>query len=560
MRFINTGFFVDNGISRAFDVVVSARSAYHVANPQLNGLQNGLAVISVACNSEVDLRVELKLSCDPPGATNCASCAAIIDTNARAACYQAGCACFGSMVVTETECTGASYDQRRMAYGCAAADVDIVFPTASDPVTMSILDFDGAVNQFGAYIEERVQLYRSTNWRSPLRAGLQYPAATVSTITVEEIPTTCQAGQSPPACKPASLRATSNEVGDATNDPTGLLDLTPAQASRGIQVFFTPERGYVDGTFSVVDTGVIRGFCTADRHFLLGGSSGLCYPPPSAPPPTPPISPPSSPPAPCLLNIGGDVCAYSLIVSGDAIVSSHSHYKPFAIGGTLHDGTPTEHATVGGYSYVFNPSGDVLRNRFQFQAGVAYRQIIPFDWSALEHLARTIQSIDYPSYHRIFVVCAGGYYTMSSLFSEGSALAQSSGYSVLVVFNTDQQVTIGSSWQGRPFSASILAPFSHVIIDDNAGYVDGFIVAKSLSMGRRGGSVQMHGRCFNGLPSGGCYGADTCGRGRGGGGDCVDTKGTTKCIRKLRKGKCSRKQRVREVVCRQTCGSCQTFG
>jgi len=245
-------------------------------------------------------------------------------------------------------------------------------------------------------------------------------------------------------------------------------------------------------------------------------------------------------------------------VRHNAVVSSHSHYKAFAIGGTLYDGTPTEQATVGGYSYVFEPSGDVLRNRFHFQGGVSYRQPIPFDWSAFEQLARTIQPLDAPSYHRIFVLCAGGYYTVSSLYNVESQLAGASGYNVLVVFNTDQEITIGSSWQGRPFVASILAPFSHVTIDDNAGYVDGFIVAKSLAMGRKGGPVQMHGRCFSGLPLEGCVGADTCigGSGRGGETNCVDLKGTTKCIRKLRKGKCGKKLRVRDMVCRQTCGTC----
>ena len=303
MRFTNTGQLLNNGVSLSFDLVVSNRSAYSATDPSANGLQNGLARISVAYDSEVELRVQLKLSCDPPGALNCGSCAAITDVTSRTSCYQAGCACFGSLVSTESECTGARYEHRRLSYGCAAGDSDVVFPESSEPVTMSILDFDGARNRFGGYIAERVQLFRYTNWRTPLRPGLQYAVnPTGSTITVDEI----SAGQTPGL--PASLRATSTEVGDATNDPVDILDLTPAQASRGIQVFFTPELGYVDGIFSVVDTGVIRGFGTGDRHFLIGGNSGLCYPPPSLPsppapppplpPPLPPSPPPNSPPPP----------------------------------------------------------------------------------------------------------------------------------------------------------------------------------------------------------------------------------------------------------------------
>ena len=273
MRFTNVGSFLDNGVSKSFDMVVANRSAYSAASPQSNGIQNAMAGISVACNSHVDLRVELKFSCTPDGVANCAVCAALRGrgTGRRLqsvdACYQAGCACFGSMVYAETECTGTRYEQRRQQYSCSIMDEQLVFPTRDEPVTMSVYDFDGEINPFGGYIAEQVTLSRYTHFATPLRPGFQYSAISTSTVAVEEVAGTLGTDQ--------YLRATSTAVGNAADDPTDIIDLTPSQAAKGIQVFFKPERGYVDGTFAVIDTGVIRGFCTADRTFFIGGDSGL---------------------------------------------------------------------------------------------------------------------------------------------------------------------------------------------------------------------------------------------------------------------------------------------
>ena len=49
----------------------------------------------------------------------------------------------------------------------------------------------------------------------------------------------------------------------------------------------------------------------------------------------------------------------------------------------------------------------------------------------------------------------------------------------LAVFTGTGTVTL-SSGNGRQFGPSVLAPYADVVVDERAGYVDGFIVAKNL--------------------------------------------------------------------------------
>ena len=214
---------------------------------------------------------------------------------------------------------------------------------------MAFYDFDSKLNPAGGLLTEQIELQRYAYFKTPL-----FPAAT-STVATEELRTGCPA---PPAACETTLRLKSTEIGDATNDPTDIQILTSQQAARSVQVFLRPEYGYLDGKFSVVDNGVITGFCNDDRQFLIGGDAGLCRPPPSmppsppppSPPPSlppsrppspppapPPVPPPPSPPCSWLGGLGGSnaVCNYGVIVQTDAFISSHTHRRPFAIGGLL---------------------------------------------------------------------------------------------------------------------------------------------------------------------------------------------------------------------------------
>lgn len=470
---------------------------------------------------------------------------------------------------------------------------------------MTFYGLDGENTQLGAYVAEQVTLYRFGYYRTPLRVsdrfGSTVPASTIA-ITEDAVTT------------PSYLRLTSTALGTAADDPTDILDLTPTQAARGIQVFFDPgsDEGYIDGNFAVVDTGVTLGLCTNDRDFLIGGNSGLCAPPPSPPPPTTPPSPPPpplAPPPPCTFDMsflasgrrlatsaestsagatssnnlekeeeegrrlsalppspppfppptGPSVCDYSLIVKEDAVVASHAHYGAFAIGGLLIDATPLEQSTVGGTSTV----GSLAGKSFHFAGGVTLGAPLPFPfaWSHFEYMAKTLEHrVDSDSQMHVHVLCAGGRVDLARLY-RGGDFAGRAGHNTLVVFNTPDNVILGSTGDGRPFFASVLAPFSKVSVEDDAGYVDGFIIAKSFSMTKKGGAVQLHGRCFadGGYP--GSMHAVACGTGAtncpANSALCFDDPGIwadKKCRKKLKKRKCHKRKPA--MKCRATCGYC----
>jgi len=246
-------------------------------------------------------------------------------------------------------------------------------------------------------------------------------------------------------------------------------------------------------------------------------------------------------------------------------VSSRSHHGAFAVGGVLTDGTPDQSATVGGHSFAGSVSSN---HEFIFAAGVTIGpQYFPFSWSALEWLAGVLRpsseqdtggGISSDNTQAVHVVCHGGRFSIANFFTTPPI---GGGRSVLVVFNTPETVYIERSSSGRAFLGSILAPFSKVILADDAQSVDGFIVAKSFEMGPGGGSVELYGRCFSG--SLGCdatvNSANNCAPSSGTS-SCEDAKSVRKCQRKSKKGKCRQKRKVREIHCRKTCGACNLRG
>ena len=261
--------------------------------------------------------------------------------------------------------------------------------------------------------------------------------------------------------------------------------------------------------------------------------------------------PPSSNPTVISLLPSGPPCKQS-----DR--SSHANYGAFAIGGLLKDAAPTISKTVGGHSWVGSLSGSA---RFIFEAGVTVggESMFPINWAHVEYLATTIQ----PS-RTVHVKCAGGRFDIASVHSRAGLPTGTSGGNVLVVFNTHDDVTLGATFDGRQFTASVLAPFSKVTLEGSIGYVDGYIIAKALQMSSTDSSSQIHGRCY----SGGSGDGILCG-GDGSRANCpssplqptvrcADRVPTRRCLRKARKGKC-RKRRMREEKCMLTCNHCGTM-
>jgi hypothetical protein len=69
----------------------------------------------------------------------------------------------------------------------------------------------------------------------------------------------------------------------------------------------------------------------------------------------------------------------------------------------------------------------------------------------------------------------------------------------VVIFNTSQDVFITKTSDGRQFGPSIIAPFAKVSVSGEAGYVDGFVVAKTFeTTGGSQGSLQLHGDTYSG--------------------------------------------------------------
>jgi len=70
----------------------------------------------------------------------------------------------------------------------------------------------------------------------------------------------------------------------------------------------------------------------------------------------------------------------------------------------------------------------------------------------------------------------------------------------LAVFNTNDDICLTKTNDGRPFGPSILAPFSKVTLVD-AGFLDGVVIAKEFTTvwdGLMGGEFQLHGDSYNG--------------------------------------------------------------
>ena len=243
-------------------------------------------------------------------------------------------------------------------------------------------------------------------------------------------------------------------------------------------------------------------------------------PTPSPPPPlvatTPPPPPSPSPPPPlppsgaggvggcehesgrCVLPLGVDL--YSVVTREGATITGHGIYKGLAVGGTLVDGTPSESGTVGGASWVHHLSSN---SRFRFQSSVVWGQPQPFGWAAFEYLATSALSGSSAGGYRVIVEDQGGTYDATdgctAWYSAPAGTGGEDNGRTLLIFRGAGTIGLKATRDGRQFGPSVLAPFARVMIHGNVGYVDGFIVARSVgAVGQNGGSVQLHGDGYTG--------------------------------------------------------------
>jgi hypothetical protein len=146
--------------------------------------------------------------------------------------------------------------------------------------------------------------------------------------------------------------------------------------------------------------------------------SGESLPAPSPLPPPHPV--PSPPPPPGQLGAcefplgdnGDSIVDYSVITEGDAVIESHNHDGPFAIGGALYSGQSNYDKTVKGYSYV---NGGVHGTGFTWNHGGQAGAGTPFQ-SKLDLFKQLTSRIEPSSYYeggkqyRVLVGDQGGTY------------------------------------------------------------------------------------------------------------------------------------------------------
>ena len=97
---------------------------------------------------------------------------------------------------------------------------------------------------------------------------------------------------------------------------------------------------------------------------------------------------------------------------------------------------------------------------------------------------------------KVEVVTSGGTYNMYDFNNGGQG--EDNGNTV-IIFNTSQDIFITKTPDGRQFGPSIIAPFAKVSVLGDAGYVDGFVMAKQFeTIGGNQGSLQLHGDTYTG--------------------------------------------------------------
>ena len=69
----------------------------------------------------------------------------------------------------------------------------------------------------------------------------------------------------------------------------------------------------------------------------------------------------------------------------------------------------------------------------------------------------------------------------------------------LIIFKTSQKVILTKTPDGRQFGPSVIAPFATVELEGDAGFLDGFVVAKNFATtGSNMGNLQIHGDHYTG--------------------------------------------------------------
>lgn len=190
-------------------------------------------------------------------------------------------------------------------------------------------------------------------------------------------------------------------------------------------------------------------------------------------------------------------------------MAAHNVYKPIAVGGVFTDATPSSSAVVGGHSLV----GSITEShRVHWTNGVTVGGLFPFDFSIFVEMLNLFETKTYANGYSVVVFDQGAApFTVDTAKVLGAEPAkrgvpqgEDNGKTLVVFQGTGPVTLVGTgnthnSVSGRQFGPTVLAPSAHVIVDGSSGFVDGSIIAESLSYsGGNAQQVQLHGQCYNG--------------------------------------------------------------
>jgi len=223
---------------------------------------------------------------------------------------------------------------------------------------------------------------------------------------------------------------------------------------------------------------------------------------PTAAPVTPTAAPvtPTAPPvnANYACELPESAFKYSLITEGNAKVAAHNVYTGVAIGGQFEDGHPNSNMVVGARKSQMSYMGSLKSPyNINFNGGkttnAALEDVV--DWDHYVWLAKNAESSNAGN-KKVVVLDHGGTFNLYDFRWGGQG--EDNG-NTLVIFNTDDDITLTKTSDGRQFGPSVIAPFSKVYLRGEAGYIDGFVVAKSFETnGQNPSQLQMHGDTYTG--------------------------------------------------------------
>jgi len=182
------------------------------------------------------------------------------------------------------------------------------------------------------------------------------------------------------------------------------------------------------------------------------------------------------------------------------ISGAHSAYHTIAVGGKFVNPS-NSHATIDGKVYY----GTSYSGRFNFNKGIEKingLEDVPVDYSHFEWLAQNLKSSN-KNGKKVFVKTTGKDGSRNGCYDLYDFIPNGQGYdhgNTLVVFNTNDDICLTKTTDGRQFGPTVLAPFSKVTLT-NAGFIDGAVIAKEFTTvvgWNKGTDLQLHGAMYNG--------------------------------------------------------------